>query len=102
MFPVGSFTQTFQTPAFEPAGTVNAAEVSLQLVGTTVPPKKVIANGSPTREEVPKCAPESVTDIPGGPDVGETLSKIGLGLTVKVIGLLVTPPTVTTTFPVVA
>jgi hypothetical protein len=41
-----------------------------------------------------------VTDVPTGPDVGFRLEM--LGMTEKSAPLLATPPTVTTTFPVVA
>jgi hypothetical protein len=41
-----------------------------------------------------------VTDVPAGPEAGERL--VILGATVNVTPLLASPPTVTTTFPVVA
>jgi hypothetical protein len=43
-----------------------------------------------------------VTRVPTDPDVGERLVIFGTETTVKVTPLLATPPTVTTTFPVVA
>jgi hypothetical protein len=43
-----------------------------------------------------------VTLVPIGPEVGLTLVMLGGGVTVKDMPLLCTPPTVTTTFPVVA
>ena len=46
-----------------------------------------------------------VTAVPTGPDVGERLEMVGPlpdPVTVKLTPLLATPPTVTTTFPVVA
>lgn len=46
--------------------------------------------------------PEIVTEVPDGPDVGETLVIVGVCDTVNGIPLLATPPTVTTTFPEVA
>jgi hypothetical protein len=49
---------------------------------------------------VPKFAPVIVTDAPTVPAGGDTL--IMLGTTVNEEPLLTTPPTVTTTFPVVA
>src|SRR5260370_4044853 len=51
----------------------------------------------------PKFAPAIVTDAPTNPDVGFRLVMLGAGtVTVKLTPLLATPPTVTTTFPVVA
>src|SRR5207253_7643660 len=51
----------------------------------------------------PKFAPVIVTDVPTNPDVGFRLVMLGAGtVTVKLTPLLATPPTVTTTFPVVA
>jgi hypothetical protein len=47
--------------------------------------------------------PATVTDVPTAPDAGFTLVIVGAAVvTVKLIPLLATPPTVTTTFPVVA
>lgn len=83
----------------EPDGTVNAIEVLLQLVGLTLLPANVTV--LPPWVE-PKFEPEIVTEVPGPPDVGERLFRIGLGITVKVFGLLAIPPTVTITGPVVA
>src|SRR5208337_2279785 len=51
----------------------------------------------------PKFAPVIVTDAPTNPEVGFKLVMLGAGtVTVKLTPFLVTPPTVTTTFPVVA
>ena len=45
----------------------------------------------------------TVTAVPTGPELGLTLVMLGLvAVTVKPTPLLVCPPTVTTTFPVVA
>lgn len=44
----------------------------------------------------------TVTEAPTAPDVGERLVILGADTTVKVLPLLATPATVTTTFPVVA
>jgi hypothetical protein len=50
----------------------------------------------------PKFAPVIVTVVPISPDVGFKLAMLGAGVvTVKLTPLLATPPTVTTTFPVV-
>ncbi len=50
----------------------------------------------------PKFVPVMTTLVPMGPEVGAMLMIAGGGVTVKGIGLLWTPPTVTITFPVVA
>lgn len=50
----------------------------------------------------PKFAPVMVTEEPTAPDVGFRLVMLGGTITVKLEPLLATPPTVTTTFPVVA
>src|SRR5713226_4215846 len=51
----------------------------------------------------PKFAPLIVTDAPTNPEVGFKLVMLGAGaVTVKLPPLLATPPTVTTTLPVVA
>jgi 3-deoxy-D-manno-octulosonic-acid transferase len=50
----------------------------------------------------PKFAPATVTDVPTGPLFGVSVVSVGGTFTVKVRPLLARPPTVTTTFPVVA
>lgn len=50
----------------------------------------------------PKFVPVIVIALPTGPDVGEILVMLGEPVTVKVMPLLATPETVTTTGPVVA
>ena len=51
----------------------------------------------------PKFVPAIVTELPTVPDVGFKLVMLGAGaMTVKLTPLLATPPTVTTTLPVVA
>ena len=50
----------------------------------------------------PKFVPVIVTDAPTAPLVGERLVNVGGSVTVNVTPLLATPPTVTTTLPVVA
>lgn len=51
---------------------------------------------------VPKFVPAIVTGVVIGPEVGLRLESVGVGRTVKLMPLLATPLTVTTTFPVVA
>jgi hypothetical protein len=50
----------------------------------------------------PKFDPATVTEAPTAPDVGVRLVMLGAATTVKLLPLLATPDTVTTTFPVVA
>jgi hypothetical protein len=51
----------------------------------------------------PKPVPEIVTEVPTDPEVGDRLVMLGaVADTVKFVPLLATPPTVTTTLPVVA
>jgi hypothetical protein len=50
----------------------------------------------------PKLDPVMVTEAPGAAAAGEIEVMLGAGVTVKVMLLLVTPPAVTTTEPVVA
>jgi len=92
-------TVTTTLPLVAPLGTGTTMLVALQLVGVPARPLKV------TLLEpwlAPKFAPLTVTDVPSGPDVGLIPEMLGAGTTVNVIPLLWTPPTVTTTGPVVA
>jgi hypothetical protein len=50
----------------------------------------------------PKFVPVIVTEAPTAPLVGDSDVIVAVGTTVNVMPLLVTPPTVTTTVPVVA
>jgi len=93
-------TVTTTFPVVAPAGTGTTMLVAPQLVGTAPTPLNptvlVPCVG-------PKFAPAIVTDAPTNPDVGFKLVMLGPGtVTVKLAPLLATPPTVTTTFPVVA
>jgi len=71
--------------------------VLLQLVGVAVTPANVTVL-DPCDD--PKVVPAIVTDVPTTPPVGDRLVKPGA--TPKLTPLLAKPPTVTTTFPVVA
>ena len=51
---------------------------------------------------IPKPVPVIVTGVPITPEDGLRLVMLGVGTTVKLNPLLATPPTLTTTFPVVA
>jgi hypothetical protein len=55
-----------------------------------------------TVPEDPKFVPVIVTAVPTAPEVGDRFVIVGADVTVKLTPLLATPPTVTTTFPVVA
>jgi len=50
----------------------------------------------------PKFVPVIATDAPTAPEAGDRLVMFGAATTVKLTPLLLTPPTVTTTLPVVA
>src|SRR6201981_1069586 len=73
--------------------------VALQLVTVAAVPLKVTVL-VPCVD--PKFVPVIVTAVPTGPEVGDRLVILGVDDTVKLTPLLATPPTVTTTFPVVA
>src|SRR5580700_6640804 len=74
--------------------------VALQLVGAATVPLNVTVLVPCV---APKFAPAIVTDAPASPEVGFRLVMLGpADVTVKLTPLLATPPTVTTTFPVVA
>jgi len=91
---------TTTLPVVAPAGTLVAILVALQLVGVAVVPLNftVFVPCAP-----PKFAPVIVTAAPTNPEVGFKLEMLGAGAgTVKFTPLLATPPTVTTTLPVVA
>jgi len=92
-------TVTTMLPVFAPAGTGTTIVVAPQLVGVAVAPLNVTVL-LPWLD--PKFAPAIVTEVPTGPEVGVTLVIMGAEVTVNTRGLLARPPTVTTTFPVVA
>src|SRR5437667_423289 len=90
-------TVTTTLPVVAPPGTDATMLVALQLVVVAVVPLKV------TVPVVPKVVPVMVTAVPTGPVVGFRLVMAGADeVTVKLTPLLAIPPTVTTTFPVVA
>src|SRR6266403_3782836 len=94
-------TTTF--PVVAPAGTAATMLVGLQLVGGAAVPLKLTML---LPCDAPKFAPAIVTEVPTGPEVGLRLVTLGAEpeaeVTVNAIPLLAAPPTVTTTFPVVA
>jgi hypothetical protein len=85
-------TTTF--PVVAPLGTVTPILVEVQLVEVAEVPLNV------TVPVVPKVVPVMVTGAPTAPAMIDKF--VMFGVTVKLLGLLATPPPVTTTFPVVA
>jgi hypothetical protein len=93
-------TVTTTLPVVAPPGTGAEIRVALQLVGVAEVPLKVTVL-DPWLD--PKFAPLMVTEVPTGPEVGDRPLIVGAGTeTAKLAPLLASPPTVTTTFPVVA
>src|SRR5256712_299191 len=93
-------TVTTTFPVAAPAGTDAVMLVALQLVAVAAVPLNLTVLDPCV---APKFAPAIVTEVPINPDVGFKLVMLGAGtVTVKLKPLLATPPTVTTTFPVVA
>ena len=90
-------TVTTTFPVVAPDGTGTTMLPALQLVGVACVPLKVTALAPCV---APKVVPVIVTDDPTAPEVG--LRLLMCGITVKLNPWLATPPTVTTTFPVVA
>jgi hypothetical protein len=92
---------TVTGPLVAPAGTGAVICVSVQLL---VLPPRPLKDTKLVRVPMvgPKFAPFMVTTVPTGPEVGLMLLITGGGVTVKGTPLLATPPTVTTTLPVVA
>src|SRR5947209_9544513 len=94
-------TDTRMLPVVAPAGAGTRICVSLQLFVLAETPLKVTPlTLVPTVG--PKFVPLMVTTAPIGPDTGLMVEMFGGGVTVKGRPLLAIPPTVTTTFPVVA
>jgi hypothetical protein len=92
-------TVTITLPVVAPLGTAAVMLVAVQLVGVAAIPLNVTAL---VPWVAPKFAPMIVIDVPTNPDVGFKLVMLGPGtVTVKLTPLLATPPTVTTTLPVV-
>ncbi len=93
-------TVTTRFPVVAPVGTGATMLVALQLVGVAAVPLNLTVLVPCV---APKFAPVIVTDVPTNPDVGFKLVTLGAGtVTVKLLPLLATPPTVTTILPVVA
>ncbi len=93
-------TVTTTLPVVAPFGTATTILVALQLVGAPAVPSNFTVLVPCV---APKFVPVIVTDVPTGPDVALKFVMLGAGVvTVNVTPLLATPPTVTTTLPVVA
>ena len=92
-------TVTTTLPVVAPVGTGTAMLIALQLVGVAAVPLNVMVL---VPCEVPKFAPAMVIEVPTAAAFGVKLVMLGGTMTVKLTPLLATPPTVTTTFPVVA
>jgi hypothetical protein len=94
-------TVTTTLPVVAPLGTVTPILLAPQLVtGAAVPLNVTVLS----LWVAPKSNPEMVTGEPTSPEVTERLVIAGVGTTVivKFTPLLLRPPTVTTTLPVVA
>jgi hypothetical protein len=92
-------TVTTTLPVAAPVGTGTCIEELFHAVGVAV----VLSNTTVLVPWVaPKFVPEIVTTAPTGPKLGVRLVMLGVGRTVKLIPLLGTPFTVTTTLPVIA
>jgi len=96
-------TVTTTFPVVAPAGTAATMLAGLQLVGGAAVPLKLTVL---LPCDAPKFVPAIVTEVPTGPEAGLRLVMLGAEpeaeVTVNAIPLLAAPPTVTTTFPVVA
>jgi len=93
-------TVTTTLPVVAPDGTTVTIDVLLQLlIEVAVVPLKVTVL-VPCVE--PKFVPVIVTEEPTAPEVGDKLVIVGVARTVNAEPPLATPPTVTTTLPVVA
>jgi len=92
-------TVTTTLPVVAPLGTGTTMFVGVQLVGVPV-----IALNVTVLDPwlAPKFVPVIVSEVPNGPEEGLMLVMLGAWITVKVMPLLASPPTVTTTGPVVA
>src|SRR5271166_6387382 len=90
-------TTTF--PVVAPLGTDTVILVPLHAVGVPAVPLNVTVLVPCV---APKFVPVIITGVPTAPDIWLKLVMLGGTVTVKFAPLLVTPPTVTTTLPVVA
>jgi hypothetical protein len=92
-------TVTTTLPVVAPLGTGTTMLVALQLVGVPAVPLNATVLDPWLAQ---KFVPVIVTEVATAPEVGFRLEMLGVLPTVNVNALLATPPTVTTTAPVVA
>jgi hypothetical protein len=92
-------TVTVTGPVVTPPGAVATMDVALQLVTEAGKP---LNRTTLVPCVAPKFWPVMVTAEPAVPEEGDKLVMLGPEETVKATPLLVTPPAVTVTFPVVA
>jgi hypothetical protein len=92
-------TVTTTLPVVAPAGTATAIDVALQLAGVATVPLNVTVL---VPWVMPKFIPAIVTGAPVAAEDGDRLAMLGTPNTVNGSAALATPPTVTTTLPVVA
>jgi hypothetical protein len=92
-------TITNALPVVAPAGTGTTTLVALQLVGVATIPLNVTVLDPCV---APKFSPVIVTEVPGVPAAGLMVVTLGFEFTINGTVLLVIPPTVTTTLPLVA
>src|SRR5271166_3318565 len=92
-------TVTTTLPVVAPLGTGTVILVPLHAVGVPAVPLNVTVLVPCV---APKFVPVIITGVPTAPDIWLKLVMLGGTVTVKFTPLLVTPPTVTTTLPVVA
>jgi hypothetical protein len=92
-------TDTTTFPFVAPLGTLTVMLVGFQLVA--IPAERPLNVTVLAPWGAPKFVPVIVTEVPAGPVLGLILVMLG-EMTVKAMALLVTAPTVTVTFPVVA
>jgi hypothetical protein len=90
---------TITFPVVAPDGTVTAMLVAVQVVTLAVAPLNLTV---PLPCGDPKFIPMTATAAPTAPDVIDWLVMLGVATTVKFTPLLLSPPTSTTTFPIVA
>jgi hypothetical protein len=91
--------RTTRFPVVAPTGTAAAILVALHVVTVAVVPLSLTVL---VPWVAPKAAPAIVTDAPTTPDEGVSVVMLGAGTTVKLVPLLGTPATATTTLPVAA
>lgn len=88
---------TDTVPLVAPVGTTATMDVVLHVETVAVVPLNFTVP-----VVVPKFVPAIVTDAPTAPEAGDRLLIVGVPRTVNELPALATPPTVTTTLPVVA